>query len=317
MLNMERLRVLHAVADRGSVSAAAEALHVTDSAISQQLAKLEREIGQPLLERNGRGVRLTDAATVLVAHTSRVLSMLEQAEAELDAQRTAVIGRLTIAAFPTAARGVAPAALRQLRVEHPQLEVLLREQEPHESIPLLLRGDLDLLIAQDWANAPLALPGGLERVALVDDEADIALPADHPLATRESVALHELADAKWVTWQAGTICYDWLMYTLRTRGHEPTVSHTAAEHATQLALVAAGLGAAVIPRLGRDPVPAGVRMVAVQPTLRRHIYALWRTETSRRRTIRAAVDAFTRTAAASAPAPPPSTRRPAVRRRVR
>lgn len=292
MLNLERLRALHTVATRGSVSAAAKALHVTNSAISQQLAKLEDEVGQPLLERNGRGVRLTDAATLLVSHTARVLSALEQAEAELDAHRSAVGGRLTIAAFPTAVRGLAPRALQRLAAQHPQLDVVLREQEPQESIPLLVKGDIDLVIAQDWANAPLALPDGLSREPLLEDLADVALPKSHPLAKRASVSLTELAGARWISWHPGSICHDWLVHTLRSLGHEPTVTHTAGEHGTQLVLVAAGLGVAVIPRLGREPVPSTVRIVPVKPTLKRYVYALWRTGTSRRKAVRAGVDAF-------------------------
>jgi DNA-binding transcriptional LysR family regulator len=292
MLNLERLRALHTVANRGSVSAAAQALHVTNSAISQQLAKLEEEVGQTLLERNGRGVRLTDAATLLVSHTARVLSALELAEAELDAHRSAVAGRLTIAAFPTAVRGLAPRALQRLTTQHPQLEVVLREQEPQESIPLLVKGDVDLVIAQDWANAPLALPEGLSRAPLLEDLADVALPKTHPLAKRASLSLTELAGARWISWHPGTICHDWLVHTLRSLGHEPTVTHTAAEHGTQLALVAAGLGVAVIPRLGREPVPSTVRIVRVKPALERYVYALWRTGTSRRHAVRAGVAAF-------------------------
>lgn len=315
MLNLERLRALHAVADRGSVNAAADALHVTTSAISQQIAKLEQEVGQPLVERNGRGVRLTDAALVLVTHTARVMKTLEEAEAELDARLTEVVGRIAIAAFPTAARGLAPRALQHLSTAHPQLEVTLHEQEPDVSIPQLVRGDLDLLIAQDWANGPLALPDGLSRAALVDDLADVALPANHRLASRDVLSLDELAGDKWVAWQAGTICHDWLIQTLRSRGHEPTVSHTAGEHATQLAFVAAGLGACIIPRLGREPVPPGVRIVPVKPALSRHVYALWRTETSRRRAICAAVDAFQASAAAVVGTPATVRRLASARKR--
>lgn len=317
MLNLERLRALHAVADRGSVNAAADALHVTTSAISQQLAKLEQEVGQALLERNGRGVRLTDAAHVLVAHTARAMKTLEEAEAELDAHRSTVAGRLAIAAFPTAARGLAPRALHHLAAAHPQLRVTLHEQEPDESLPMLVRGDLDLLVAQDWANAPLALPDGLSRAALVDDVADVALHVSHPLAGRDAVSLEELADARWISWRSGTICHDWLIHTFRSRGLEPAIAHTAAEHATQLSLVASGLGLCIIPRLGREPVPRDVRIVPVKPALRRHVYALWRTETSRRRAICAAVDALVASAAAvdAGPAPPPGSRRHGVRRR--
>ena len=292
MLNLDRLRALHAVSAQGSINAAAETLNVTTSAVSQQLAKLELETGQQLLERHGRGVRLTDAATQLVARTQRVLSLLEEAEAELEASDDAVAGRVTIAAFATAARGLAPQALLDLRTRYPQLAITFHEQEPHESIPRLIRRDVDLIIVNDWHNAPLALPDGLTKAPLFDDVADIALPPGHRLSKAKSVTLRELAGEPWITWQPGTICHDWLLHTLRKEGHEPKIAHTAAEYATQLALVAAGLGAAVLPRLGRDPLPKGVTVVPAEPSLRRHVYAAWRTHATRRNVIRAAVEAF-------------------------
>src|SRR6478736_8421050 len=138
MLNLDRLRALHAVSAHGSIIAAAETLNVTTSAVSQQLAKLEAETGQTLLERHGRGVRLTDAAAALVTRTHRVLSLLEEAEAELDANDNEVVaGQITIAAFATAARGLAPHAVRALLKKYPQLSITFHEQEPHESIPRL------------------------------------------------------------------------------------------------------------------------------------------------------------------------------------
>src|SRR5687768_7651594 len=138
MLNLDRLRALHAVSTHGSIIAAAETLNVTTSAVSQQLAKLELETGQQLLERHGRGVRLTDAAAALVSRTHRVLSLLEEAEAELEGADTAVAGQLTMAAFATAARGLAPLAIRGLLKQYPQLSVTFHEQEPHHSIPNLV-----------------------------------------------------------------------------------------------------------------------------------------------------------------------------------
>src|SRR5437016_7888261 len=116
MLDLDRLLTLRAVGKYGSINAAAAALHITASAVSQQLAKLEREVGQPLLERNGRGVRLTDAATLLIGFADRAMSIIEQAETALDARRNAVAGPITIAAFATAARGLAPAAISRLRL---------------------------------------------------------------------------------------------------------------------------------------------------------------------------------------------------------
>jgi DNA-binding transcriptional LysR family regulator len=292
MLNVDRLRALHAVAAHGSILAAADNLHVTTSAVSQQLAKLEREVGRRLLEKQGRGVRLTDSGRLLVAHAEQVLCLLEKAEAELDDARDTVSGQIVIAAFATSMRGLAPAALAGLRAAHPQLTAVLRELEPVDGVALLQRRDLDLAIAQDWENAPLALAEGLRKAAIMDDVADIALPAGHRLAKARTVALDDLAEEPWITWLEGSICHDWLLHTLRTAGREPEIRHTAAEGATQLALVAAGLGAAVVPRLGRGPVPDGVRIVGVTPALHRHVYAIWRVDATRRVSIGAAVEAL-------------------------
>jgi DNA-binding transcriptional LysR family regulator len=309
MLNLERLRTLHAVATHGSLNAAAEALNVTTSAVSQALSKLEDEVGERLLERRGRGVGLTDAASLLSAHAARALSTLAEAEAELDARRGAVAGPLTLAVFATAARGLAPAVLRSLQQAHPDLQVTLHEMEAGDSIPLLERGGVDLVVAQDWAGAPLTLPEGLAKAPLLDDVADIALPRGHRLAGRATIALEDLAGEPWITWPLGSICHDWLMQTLRRHGHDPRVQHTAHEYATQLALVAAGLGAAVLPRLGRGPVPAGVRVVGVTPTLHRHVYAIWRADASRRTAITAAVATLALAAAGLGRTTPPSARR--------
>ncbi|AXK34448.1 LysR family transcriptional regulator [Streptomyces armeniacus] len=297
MLSLDRLRVLHAISSHGSVGAAAEALHVTTSAVSQQMAKLERETGQPLLAKNGRGVRLTDAGRLLAGHAERMLSQLELAHAELEAHRGQAVGELLLGAFPTAARGLFPAALAALRRDHPQLRARLSEMEPDESVGRLVRGDIDLAVVLDWHNRPLSLPGGLAKAPLHDDIADVAMPATHRLADRREVALGDFADDEWVSWPEGEFCHDWLMFTLRSDGIEPRLSHMAEEHHTQLALVAEGLGVAVAPRLGRGPVPEGVVVVPVRHTMRRHIYAIWRADADRRPSIRAAVGALQRAAA--------------------
>ncbi|MFD7924268.1 LysR family transcriptional regulator [Streptomyces sp. NPDC059740] len=303
MLNLERLRTLSVVARHGSVSAAADVLHVTTSAVSQQLAKLERETGQRLLVKNGRGVRLTDAGRLLADHAGRVLTQVELAEAELEAHRGQAVGDLRLAAFPTAARGLCPAVLAALRRDHPRLRPLLQETEPAEAARDVARGDVDLAVVLDWYNRPLPLPQGLAKAALLDDPADVAVPAGHPLAGRDSVALEDLADEEWITWTAGGFCHDWLMYTLRAKGVEPRIAHVAEEHATQLALVAAGLGSAVAPRLGRGPVPDGVRIVPVRHAIRRHVYAVWREDGGRRPSVRAVVQALRSAASPTVPSP--------------
>src|SRR6187402_1577255 len=292
MLNLDRLRALHAVSAHGSIIAAAETLNVTTSAVSQQLAKLEMETGQTLLERHGRGVRLTDAAAALVTRTHRVLSLLEEAEAELESNDSAVAGQITIAAFATAARGLAPHAIRALLKKYPQLSLTFHEQEPHESIPRLIRRDVDVIIINDWENAPIALPEGLTKAPLFDDVADIALPPGHPLAKAKTIKLSDVSGEEWIAWPSGSICHDFLMHTLRKEGREPKIAHTAGEYETQLALVAAGLGCCVLPRLGRGAIPKGVTVVPSQPALRRHVYAAWRTHSTRRVVIKAAVEEF-------------------------
>jgi DNA-binding transcriptional LysR family regulator len=292
MINLERLRSLHAVSTHGSLHAAAEVLNVSASAVSQQIAKLEREVGEVLLEKRGRGVMLTDAGLLLARHAGSALSVLRQAEAELDARKAVVSGNVTVGAFATAIRGLGPAALKRLAADHPRLQVNLAELEPSEAVPLVVRGDLDLALAQDWNGQPLPVPDGLERAPLFDDIADIALPCEHPLAGKASLSLAELAGEPWISWRSGSICHDWLMLTLRSQGREPRVQHNALEYATQLALVGAGLGVAVLPRLGRGGVPDDVRIVAVKPALTRHVYALWRRDASRRTAIMATVEAF-------------------------
>ncbi|WP_416972815.1 LysR family transcriptional regulator [Streptomyces sp. 4F14] len=292
MLNLERLRTLDALARHGSVSAAALALHITTSAVSQQLAKLERETGRQLLAKHGRGVRLTDAGVLLAEHARRILSQVEIAEADLEAQRGEVAGELRISAFPTAARGLFPAALGALRRDYPALRVRSRELEPERGVAGVVSGDLDLAVVLDWYNKPMPLPDGLAKAHLLDDPVAVALPADHPLAGRAEADLGEFAEDGWVMWAEGEFCHEWLKFTLRARGVEPLMAHQANETHTQLGLVQAGLGVCIAPLLGRNPVPEGVVTVPLKQDVRRHVYVVWRADADRRPSIRAAVEAL-------------------------
>jgi DNA-binding transcriptional LysR family regulator len=149
-----------------------------------------------------------------------------------------------------------------------------------------------VIIINDWENAPIALPDGLTKAPLFDDVADIALPPAHRLAKAKTIKLADVSGEEWIAWPSGSICHDFLMHTLRSSGHEPKIAHTAGEYETQLALVAAGLGCCVLPRLGRGAVPKTVTVLPSEPALRRHVYAAWRTHSSRRNVIRAAVEEF-------------------------
>jgi len=292
MFDLVRLRVLHAVAGHGSLAAAAHALHLTPSAVSQQMAKLEREAGCVLAERQGRRLRLTDEGLVLAAHADRILAAVAEASADLDERRGRVLGTVTVGAFATATRGLLPAVVKTCAARYPDLSVHLREVEPYQSLGLVAAGDLDVAVAQDWMNLPTAVPDRLDSTDIGLDYADIALPPGHPLSDRDGVALLDLAREPWIASTVGTICYDWLTTTFRRVGHEPRIAHQAAEFPTQLALVAAGFGVAVVPRLAADSVPPGVCLVPVKPALHRRVFATWREEATRRPAIRAVVDAL-------------------------
>jgi DNA-binding transcriptional LysR family regulator len=282
MMDLGRLRALHAVAVYGSVSSAAEALGYTPSAVSQQLAKLERETGTMLLERRGRGIVLTDAAQQLATTAEQVLRLMEQAELTLEEQRGKAVGELRLAAFPTAARGLLPTALTTLIDGHPALEIRVVETDPFEAVAAVNRGEVHVAVVHDWHNTPLALPDGLSRIKLGSDPADVLVPASHRLAGKEFVRAADLVGERWICQPAGSICHDWLVRTMRKAGAEPDVAYSVAEYQTQLAMLAQGIGIGLLARLGRGPLPAGVIVVPLQPAPSRRLYAVWRTATARR-----------------------------------
>ncbi len=292
MIDLGRLRALHAVAVYGSVGSAAEALGYTPSAISQQLAKLERETRTALLERRGRGIVLTDAAQQLAATAAQVLQLVEDAELTLEEQRGEAIGSLVIAAFPTAARGLLPVVLPKLLGDHPALDVRVAETDPYEAVAAVARGEIHVAVVHDWHNSPLSLPEELSRVKLGSDPADILVPTSHRLAGKESVRADDLVGERWICQPVGSICHDWLVRTMRKTGVEPEVVYSVAEYQTQLAMLAQGIGIGLLPRLGRGPVPAGVTVVPLTPAPSRRLYAIWRTATTRRPAIAATLAAL-------------------------
>jgi DNA-binding transcriptional LysR family regulator len=294
MMDLGRLRALHAVAVHGSVGRAAAALGYTPSAVSQQISKLERETRTALLEKRGRGVVLTDAARELVETAQAVLTLVEQAEVGLEARRGQVSGRLFLAAFATAARGLLPPVLADLAARYPELELRVMESDPYLMAELVSRGEVDLAVVQDWSNTRLPTPEGVTRRPLGVDAVDAVLPADHPLAARDLLTVEDLRGQQWVNTPPGTICHDWLIRTLREAGEEPDIRFQATEFDTQIALIGAGLCMGLVPRLGRAPLPAGVVARPVTPEPTRRVSVLWREQASRRPAIAAALEALRR-----------------------
>jgi DNA-binding transcriptional LysR family regulator len=301
VLDLQRLRALHAVSVHGTVAAAAAALGYTPSAVSQQIAKLERETRTVLLERQGRGIRLTEQAEQLAAAAQELMAVVERAETELEERRGLPVGRLTIAAFASAARGLLPGVLADLAKRHPALDTRMSEIDPHLSVDLVAKGAVDVAIVHDWDIAPLPTPPGVEQAVIGDDLCDLLVPADHPFAARRSVRRTDLKNERWICQPPGRVCHDWLIRTLRDAGCEPDIVHQADENPTLVALVAAGLGVGLVPRLGRGPLPDGVVEVSLDPMPLRRLYALWRTGASRRpaiaETVRALQDHWPRASA--------------------
>lgn len=218
MLDLQRLRALHAVSVHGTVGAAAAALGYTPSAVSQQIAKLERETRTVLLERQGRGVRLTEQAHHLAAAAQELLSIVERTETELEERRGLPAGRLTVAAFASAARGLLPGVLADLARRHPALDTRLTEVDPHLSVDLVAKGAVDMAVAHDWDIAPLPAPEGVEQAVIGDDLCDLLVPAGHPFAGRSAVQREDLQGERWICQPPGRVCHEWLVRTLRGRG---------------------------------------------------------------------------------------------------
>jgi DNA-binding transcriptional LysR family regulator len=266
MLELRRLRLLREVSERGTIAAVAEALQFTPSAVSQQLAMLEREAGVRLLERAGRGVRLTDAGLVLVEHAEALLQRAALAEADLAAAAGTVAGRGRIAGFQSVALRVALPALEALSREAPRLRGELVEAEPEQALPALAVGEVDLVLGDEWDHQPRNLPLGVRREDLFRDPVNLVLPARHPAARRhpEAVPLAELAGEAWATGHAEMGWEDVTYRTCRAfGGFDPDVRHRTNDATVSVALVARGLAVTMLPDLvvpGRHP---GVTLRAI------------------------------------------------------
>jgi DNA-binding transcriptional LysR family regulator len=280
MLDLRRLRLLRELNERGTIAAVADALQFTPSAVSQQLALLEREAGVRLLERAGRGVRLTDPALMLVDHAEALLERAALAEAELAAAAGTVMGRGRIAGFQSVALRLALPAMEALARDAPRLRCELVEAEPEQALPALALGDLDLVLGDEWQHQPWRLPAGLQSHELLKDPVQLVLPARHPAARRHpnAVPLAELAGEVWTTSHVGMSWEEMTQRTCREHGgFEPDIRHRTNDATVSLELVAHGLAVTLLPDLvlpGSHPGIA-LRLVA-EAAVDRTIFAVTR-----------------------------------------
>jgi DNA-binding transcriptional LysR family regulator len=295
MIDLAALRALRAVGTSGSVTAAADALGFTPSAVSQQIKRLEKQAGVPLLERVGRGVMLTRHGRHLADEGARLLSDLEELQSGLHRQASTVAGHVRLAAFSTAMRGLIAPALPPVLNAHPDLRVSLTEREPWDAISLVAAGQADLGVAHSWGDLPLPVPDHLTRTALRTDLAEVIVRRDHPLAGRAMVTPRDLADEDWIATPEGSICRQWLNRMYDGTGRLPRIAHVSMEFDSHLALVRAGMGIALVPRLGRAPLGDALAAVpAVDPVPCREIIAVHRASMSDSPAIAALLGALAR-----------------------
>jgi DNA-binding transcriptional LysR family regulator len=274
MLDVRRLRLLRELARRGTIAAVAEALSYTPSAVSQQLAALEREAGVPLLERTGRSVVLTPAALRLTEHADTILAVLEQAAAELATASADLTGTLRIGAFPTAVHSVLSPALVSLSREHPRLELFVTELDPANAPDALRAHALDIALVQEYDYVPREPESGLDTEEFLTETVYLAVldsptPQAHCAPGAEPLTAH--CNSTWIGGTPGTLCHRMTVRACQAAGFTPHIRHHADDFATVLALVAAGQGVALVPELGALSVPDPVRLVPLAARRRTHL----------------------------------------------
>lgn len=258
MLDVKRLKILREVAQQGSFSAAAESLSFTQSAISQQVAALEREAGTKLLERGPRGVRLTGGGRALVSHAEAILARIDDAEEELAAIAGLRGGRLRLASFQSAGATLLPRAVAEFHRRHPDVELGMIEAEPDEACEKLNRGEIDLALVYDFEPVPDMLAPSLELTQLLEDRYDLIVPKGHPLAGERTVRLKDLAEESWISSTPAEGCRVITDRACLDAGFTPKVSFEFDETMAAQALVAAGVGLTMMPQLATTPLHPAV-----------------------------------------------------------
>ncbi|MEV0897171.1 LysR family transcriptional regulator [Actinoplanes sp. NPDC049802] len=279
-LNPWRLRLLADLATFGTVRAVAQRGNLSPSAVSQQLATLERETRTALLERTGRRVRLTAAGVLLAGRAREILAAMDAAEAELRGLAQEPAGTVTLAAFQSAVHALAEPAVERLAERHPDVTVALVELEPHESMPALRRGDVDVIITTtDFAGTEL--DPAIDLVPLGQDEIVLVLPVDHPLTGYEAVGLQACAGQRWTFDVPGSYMSELATRLCRESGFEPSVICRFNNYMLALRHVEKGRSIAMLPSLAVDPRYRVATRPLSPPVTRRITAAVRRPSTPR------------------------------------
>ncbi|KAK1185004.1 LysR family transcriptional regulator [Streptomyces sp. NBS 14/10] len=264
MIDLRRLHMLRVVHQQGTVTAAAEALHLTPSAVSHHMRELARQLKVPLLEPQGRRVRLTPAGHLLIDHADALLARWEAAQAELESYRVGMAGPLRMAGFPTAISGLIAPAAGRLRHSHPDLLVQVRECDTVESMDLLVAGKVDLAVVEPTEGGPPLDDPRFEQSPLLEEPHIMLVPADHPLARAKSVRLEDAAAEDWVVADPDSCDHAQRVRMLcAAAGFSPRIVHAAIQWAAIWPLVGNGLGVSLVPRLAEGAAGQAVVRVPV------------------------------------------------------
>lgn len=292
MLNTNRLRILREVAARGTITAAAEALYLTPPAVSAQLAKLESELGVPLLIRTGRSITLSDAGKRLVEHAQTILADCERAVSDVTAFAKEVSGTVRVSVFQTAAQAIALPAFAALLTRYPNLDLQVRGLEPAQSLPALRAGQLDIALSHDWDYVPMPADASMDRYDLVDEPIMVILPLDHPLASG-SVRLRDLADERWCVAHESAASRQAFDRVAQAAGFEPRIFLESNYFRAIGAAAEVGLGVGIAPAMTDL---RGLRIAIrplIEPKMRRRIFAAVRAGSGGVTEIKAVLDALT------------------------
>jgi len=277
MIDLVALRSLNAIGVHGSVVGAAQALGYSPSAISQQIKRLEKHFGVPVLEKFGRGIMLTEHGRRLAEQGASLLADIELLESGIQGSGGKPVGAVRISAHSTACRGLLAPMLAKLEAAGSVVTVTFVENDPWDSIDLVATGQVDLAVVHNWNTVPLRIPAHVETMDLSLDVADVLVHRDHRLAGRRRVTPKDLVDERWVSTMAGSICHDWLVRMFADIGAEPHIPFYDSEFATHIALVEQGVAVGLLPRLGRPVLPGSVVAVpVVDPVPTRNIQLIWR-----------------------------------------
>ncbi|MET8462272.1 LysR family transcriptional regulator [Micromonospora zamorensis] len=261
-MQLNALQVFRAVAEHGSITAAARSLRYTQSAVSRQIAALEAETGSPLLDRLPRGVVLTEQGRCLLGHAEAVLDRLDTARRDLAALRDLSAGRLRVGAFPTAVAALVPRALASFRSEHPEVALSLVEGLTPGLLERLVDGDADVAVVSAASDKPLD-GDQFDLHHLVDETLLVAVPRTHRLAHRRTIRLRDLADESFIAGSA--TAEETLLRATQPAGFRPRIDIVAAEWTGKLGCVAAGLGVALVPALAVRAAPSDLTLLRLHP----------------------------------------------------